>query len=85
MSTNRTNIVNALSKKGSLPALRQQFATGSGNDLVTVQDWQATYGSNGLTESCTVSAKNNSSSITSVGLISCLRPGAAIHYAVIAR
>jgi hypothetical protein len=67
MTTN--NMVKTIGKKGSLRALRQQFASGSGNDMVTVQDWQVSYGSNGLTESCTVTAKENSNSITSIGLL----------------
>ncbi len=70
MNTNSPNIMKTLGEKDSLPTLRQQFATGSGNDLVTVQDWQALYGNNALTQSCTVTAKESSGSITSVGLLS---------------
>lgn len=69
MTTNRSDIVNAISKEDSLQALRQQFAPKSANDMVTVQDWQVYYGNNGLIESCSVRTKENSDSITSVGLL----------------
>lgn len=66
----------------SLSAVRRKFgsaarrksgsaatAAPSPNDLVTVQNWNVSYGSNGLTEACTVTAKKTGESITSIGLL----------------
>ena len=69
MSAKKSSLIPAMSRGVSFSALRQQFAKKSGNDLVTVQDWQVSYGSNGLVESCTVTAKEIGDSITSVGLL----------------
>ena len=60
---------NAMHKEDSLQGLREQLAAKSANDMVVVQDWQAVYGINGLTESCTVTAKDSGNTISSIGLL----------------
>lgn len=54
---------------GSLTAARQQMGAAGGNSAVTVSDWAAECGPNGLTQSCTVTAASKGASITGVGLL----------------
>ena len=69
MSSKRVSLDRAVSGDASLSALRDQYTDSSGNDLVKVDNWQVSSGSNGLTESCTVTAVNADSTITGVGLL----------------
>jgi hypothetical protein len=70
MATPGSHIAETLKgSKLSLPSLRQQVGQTSGNDQVTVQNWQVSYANNQLVESCVVTPKEVSSSIAGVGLL----------------
>jgi hypothetical protein len=69
MTENEPKPIHELLASGAIPSTLRSQAKGSGNDLVTVQDWQACFGSNGLVESCTVNAKEAGNFITSVGML----------------
>jgi hypothetical protein len=60
---------NTIHKEDSFQGLREKFAAKSANDMVVVQNWQAVYGINGLTQSCSVKAKDSHQTISSIGLV----------------
>ena len=69
MALSISDFHNTIHKEDSLKGLREKFAAKSANDLVVVQNWQAVYGINGLTESCVVMAKDGRTAISSIGLV----------------
>src|SRR5687768_14372454 len=52
-----------------LTGIREQYGPTSGNDLVTIEEWQVCVGPNGLIESCTVTPKDPSHAVTGIGLL----------------
>lgn len=70
---------NAIHNEDSLEGLREQFAAKSANDMLVVEDWQAVYGINGLSESCSVTAKDRSNKISSIGLLAYASDGRTLY------
>ena len=60
----------------ALSALRSRSSSTAGNDSVTVSEWSAQVGPNGLTETCTVTAKAAGALITGIGLLAFSADGA---------
>ena len=69
MALSISDFHDAIHQEDSLQGLREKFAAKSANDMVVLQNWQAVYGINGLTESCVVKAKDSRNTISSIGLV----------------
>ena len=64
-----SGVTQSLMDGANLSGMREQHGESSGNDLVTVTDWQICVGMNGLIESCTVTPTDPTHSITGIGLL----------------